>query len=65
MLTKQELTRAMVSLAETLGSSNQRFHENWSTGERFEDFTCSAQLPETAEFHRPPVGGAEGIRRMW
>lgn len=55
----------MVSLAETLGSSNQRFHENWSTGERFEDFTCSAQLPETAEFHRPPVGGAEGIRRMW
>ncbi len=32
MLTKQELTRAMVSMAETLCSSNQRFHENWSTG---------------------------------
>lgn len=25
-------------------------------GERFEDFTGSAHLPETAECHRPPVG---------
>lgn len=33
-------------------------------GERFEDFTCSAHLPETAESHRPPVGGAEGIRKF-